>query len=227
MNALLVTTDSDEAAVLSVVLQRAGLVVSPVSRIDTVPSLMTQRPADLLLVADGEAVTAPWVRQFRNQSQIPLVLILDGGVPEREAVALFEAGADLIIVRPFGISLLLAQVRALLRRAAGLPYFALPSLKIGAVTLDPANRSVRVADGPSRHLTHLEFRLLYALMTHPGRVVPTDTLVESVWGYTGAGDRHLVRGLVSRLRSKIEPHPANPEYVLTVAGVGYTFGATQ
>jgi DNA-binding response OmpR family regulator len=227
MNALLVATDPDEAAVLSFVLRRAGLTVSPISQVEGAPLLLTERPADLLLVADGRQVTDAWVRQFRSQSQVPLVLILDASVPERESVTLLEAGADLIVVRPVGTSLLVAQVRALMRRAAGLPYFSLPSLQIGGVTLDPADRSVRVADRPSRQLTHLEFRLLYTLMTHPGRVVPSDALVEGVWGYTGAGDRHLVRGLVSRLRSKVEPDPSNPEYVLTVPGVGYRFEASE
>jgi two-component system KDP operon response regulator KdpE len=72
-------------------------------------------------------------------------------------------------------------------------------------------------------LTQLEFRLLYALMTHPGRIIPSENLVEYVWGYGGGGDASLVRGLVSRLRSKIEPDPSNPKYIVTEAGIGYFF----
>jgi DNA-binding response OmpR family regulator len=73
------------------------------------------------------------------------------------------------------------------------------------------------------HLTHLEFRLLYTLMTHAGQVIPTERIVENVWGYDGEGNRELVRGLVQRLRSKVEPDPRQPVYILTEAGIGYYF----
>ncbi len=63
--------------------------------------------------------------------------------------------------------------------------------------------------------------MLYTLMMHAGQVLPTETLVEHVWGYSGRGDRDLVRGLVKRLRSKVEPDPKNPIYIFTVPGVGY------
>jgi DNA-binding response OmpR family regulator len=74
-----------------------------------------------------------------------------------------------------------------------------------------------------KRLTQLEFRLLFTLMTHAGRVLPAETLVEYVWGYSGEGNRGLVRGLVQRLRSKVEPDPANPKYILTEPGLGYRF----
>ena len=95
-------------------------------------------------------------------------------------------------------------------------------MSVGDLTLDPGSRTVQVGGNPPRRLTHLEFRLLYTLMVHRDQVLPTETLIESVWGYTGEGNRELVRGLVSRLRAKIEPNPRTPRYVLTVPGVGYT-----
>jgi DNA-binding response OmpR family regulator len=60
-------------------------------------------------------------------------------------------------------------------------------------------------------------------MINRGQVLPTETIVERVWGYTGQGDRDLVRGLVSRLRIKLEADPHEPKYILTVPGIGYTF----
>jgi DNA-binding response OmpR family regulator len=69
----------------------------------------------------------------------------------------------------------------------------------------------------------LEFRLLFTLMTHAGRVIPAENLVEYVWGYTGEGNRSLVRGLIQRLRTKVEPNPSKPRYILTQPGVGYRF----
>jgi DNA-binding response OmpR family regulator len=119
--------------------------------------------------------------------------------------------------------LLIAQTRALLRRSGSVPLFSLPSLSLGGLTLDPATRTVEVSGHMSRRLTHLEFRLLYTLMINHGQVLPTDTIVERVWGYSGRGDRELVRGLISRLRTKVETDPRNPCYILTVPGVGYSF----
>jgi DNA-binding response OmpR family regulator len=82
---------------------------------------------------------------------------------------------------------------------------------------------VTLAEGEPKHLTQLEFRLLYALMTHAGQIMPAENIVEHVWGYSGEGNRGLVRGLVQRLRAKVEPDPRNPEYILTEPGVGYRF----
>jgi DNA-binding response OmpR family regulator len=96
-------------------------------------------------------------------------------------------------------------------------------LSLAGVMLDPAARTVQVEEGKARRLTHLEFRLLYTLMIHPGQILPTELIVERVWGYTGHGDRDLVRGLVSRLRAKVEPEPRTPHYIITVPGVGYAF----
>jgi DNA-binding response OmpR family regulator len=144
-------------------------------------------------------------------------------VDERLHFALLETGADLVVARPFSARLLIARVRALLRRAGSVPLFSLPTLNIAGLTLDPATRTVKVDDRPSKRLTHLEFRLLYTLMVHRGQVLPADTIVERVWGYSGRGDRELVRGLISRLRSKVEEDARHPSFILTVPGVGYSF----
>jgi two-component system alkaline phosphatase synthesis response regulator PhoP len=137
--------------------------------------------------------------------------------------ALLEAGADLVICRPFSARLLIAQVQALMRRAGTVPLFSLPTLSQAGLTLDAANRTVEVAGWRSRRLTHLEFRLIYTLMTHRGQVLPPEVIVERVWGYSGRGDKELVRGLVSRLRAKVEPEPKRPRFIHTVPGVGYAF----
>jgi DNA-binding response OmpR family regulator len=110
-----------------------------------------------------------------------------------------------------------------LRRSGGVPAFCLPSLDLGSIALDPSTRSVTLGDRPTVRLTQLEFRLLYTLMTHRGQVIPWEVIVERVWGYSGGGSRELVRGLVSRLRSKIEPDPSTPGFVHTIPGVGYIF----
>lgn len=222
MHSLLVAQDSDELAVLTVALQRAGLAVTSASALERILQTGPGKPVDMVVLAPKESPPVAQIRRFRAQTQVPL-LILVGRVEEAIQYELLEAGADLIVPRPYSAKLLIAQVRALLRRAGGIPFFALPTLSSADVTLDPATRAVELEGDEPRRLTHLEFRLLYTLMTNQGHVLSAETLVEHVWGYTGEGNRDLVRGLVSRLRAKVEPDPRTPTYIITVPGLGYSF----
>jgi len=222
MYALLIAEDPDEAAVLSLVLQRAGLAVTSSSSLERAMQSWAERPADIIMVALHRSEPLAQVQRVRAETEAALVLIAES-IEEHERCALLENGADLVIVRPFSARLLIARVRALLRRIGGLPVFSLPTLSLGGLTLDPATRTVQVEAQSPRRLTHLEFRLLYTLMIHRDQVLPPDAIVERVWGYSGEGDRDLVRGLISRLRAKVEVDPRNPQYILTVAGIGYSF----
>ena len=221
MYALLLAQDPDEKAVLSLVLQRAGLAVTTANDLERALRTWPKRPADLILLALSDDDPLADVRRIRAETTVPVALIVSQ-VGEETHYELLEAGADLVVPRPFSARLLIAQMRALLRRAGGVPLSSLPTLTLADLTLDPATRTVQVTGQPSRRLTHLEFRLLYTLMIHRGQVLPTETIVEQVWGYTGQGDKELVRGLVRRLRTKVEPDPGNPRYILTVPGIGYS-----
>jgi DNA-binding response OmpR family regulator len=222
MYALLIAQDSDEAALLSLVLQRAGLTVATAKDLMHAMQTWQERPTDLILLALHDLSPQDQVRLVRAEAQVPLITVVNP-VDEGLHFALLEMGVDLVVARPFSARLLIARVRALLRRAGGVPLFSLPTLSLGGLTLDPASRTVKVSDHPSKRLTHLEFRLLYTLMIHHGQVLPADSIVERVWGYSGRGDRELVRGLISRLRSKVEDDARQPSYILTVPGVGYSF----
>ena len=222
MYALLLAEDSDEAAILSLVLQRAGMTVTTAKQLKHAMQIWRERPTDLILVALSEPSPEDQVGLVRAEAQVPLITVVDP-VDERRHFALLEMGTDLVVMRPFSARLLIGQARALLRRAGSVPLFSLPTLNIAGLTLDPATRTVKVSNRPSKRLTHLEFRLLYTLMVHRGQVLPADTIVERVWGYSGRGDRELVRGLISRLRSKVEDDARQPSYILTVPGVGYSF----
>jgi DNA-binding response OmpR family regulator len=222
MYALLCAQDPDEAAILSLVLQRAGLFVSGASRLESAVKLTHEQPTKLVLLASRENAPTGQVRRLRSEAQAPLIVIVPQ-LSEETNIELLEAGADLVIMRPFSARLLIAQVRALLRQTEGVTVSGLPTLQIAHLTLDPATRSVQVNGDDPRRLTHLEFRLLYTLMVHRGQVMTAEVLVEHVWGYTGQGDRDLVRGLVRRLRAKVEPDPRQPCYVVTVPGIGYSF----
>jgi DNA-binding response OmpR family regulator len=166
------------------------------------------------------------VRQVRAETTVPLILITDP-IDEAFHYELLETGADIVLFRPFSSRLLIAQARAVLRRAGGVPLSTLPTMTFSGLSLDPATRTVQVVDQAPRRLTHLEFRLLYTLMTHRDQVLPTETIVEHVWGYSGEGDKDLVRGLVRRLRTKVEPEPSKPRYVVTVPGLGYSFNRPE
>lgn len=221
MYALLIAQNADERAVLSLALQRAGVAVTTGNDLERAMRSWFERPADLVLLAvDGDPVAQ--VRRIRTDTEVPIVAVMDGA-GEDVHYNLLESGADLVVSRPFSARLLIAQLRALLRRAGNVPLSSLPTLSLAGLTLDPAARTVQVDDHPARRLTHLEFRLLYTLMIHPGQILPSELIVERVWGYSGQGDKDLVRGLVSRLRAKVEPEPRSPRYIITLAGVGYAF----
>ncbi|HET9222765.1 MAG TPA: response regulator transcription factor, partial [Roseiflexaceae bacterium] len=117
---------------------------------------------------------------------------------------------------------LLARVRALLRRAE----IDRPApLAAGDLTLDVERQAVSVSGAAPVRLTSLEFRLLQYLLANAGHTIPAEKLTTHVWGYRGVGDRQLLKQLVHRLRQKIERNPAEPVYVVTVAGIGYMLQA--
>ena len=223
MQAILVTADSDERDILTFVLRHAGLAVSASIDLEQVTATWLERPADLIVVA-GDAVKglATDIAALRGATEVPLILLLDD-VSESAHVSLVRTGVDLVMKRPVSPLLLEAYAQSVLRRAGAAAAFAVPTLDLKEIALDPTTRSVRLADAVPRRLTQLEFRLLYLLMTHHGQVLPTDLIVERVWGYSGEGDRDLVRGLISRLRKKIEADADHPIYIQTVPGIGYLF----
>jgi DNA-binding response OmpR family regulator len=225
MYALLIAQNADEMAILSLGLQRAGLAVNTAN--DTARAVQTwpDRPADLILLAPGDDPFAH-IARFRAITAVPIAIVIDA-VSEDTHCKLLDAGADLVVVRPFSTRLLITRIRALMRRAGGVHLFSLPTLNLSGLTLDPATRSVQVVGQPPRRLTHLEFRLLYTLMIHRGQILSTENIVERVWGYSGRGDKELVRGLVRRLRAKVEPEPGAPRYILTIPGVGYSFASDR
>jgi DNA-binding response OmpR family regulator len=224
MQAMLFSPHIEEASVLNLLLQRIGFNVRTVHNLDQAIDAWPEQPADLILItlSDDLSNVIKHVQQVRLYTVIPICIICDP-ISESLQVELLEAGADIVILRPYGVRFLNAQIKALLRRSAGVPFFSLPMLTQKDVVLDPSLRTVKVGDNPAKRLTQLEFRLLYTLMINVGQIIPTDQIVEHVWGYSGEGNRELVRGLVQRLRSKVEPVPRKPEYILTEPGLGYYF----
>jgi DNA-binding response OmpR family regulator len=220
MYALLLAHNADESSILRLALQRAGFASRITTDLKQAIQEWSDQPADLVLLSFPETVPLSLACDLRAIAEVPFVIIANP-ITEEQHIGILEAGIDLVLFRPFSVRLLIAQLRGLLRRATGVPIFNLPSFTVGGLSLEPSIRTVQVREEPPKHLTRLEFRLLYTLMMHAGQVIPTETLVEHVWGYSGRGDRDLVRGLVKRLRAKVEPEPQKPVHILTIPGVGY------
>jgi len=220
LHALLICDHADETAILALMLQRAGLVVISGRDLERLlPRWAGQQPS-LALLAPHAGPLAEMVALVRSRSEAPVAVIAN--TADEEALSrLYEIGADAVVQRPYSARLLLMQLRALIRRSPSLAGPLLPILTVGELRLDPTTRSVQVQDRTARHLTQLEFRLLYTLMVHQGQTLPTATIVERVWGYDGEGSSQLVRQVVSRLRAKIEEDPRNPRSIITVPGMGY------
>ncbi len=224
MLALILCDEADETALLGLTAQRAGATVQSSPRLEHALHVLQQQQLDLIIVALRSGALVDTARRVRRDSAIPLAVIS----PSRDEDTLcrvYEAGADLVLTRPYSARLLIHQLRALMRRTAGTTLGPLPSLKAGELQLVPATRTVVVGQQSARRLTPLEFRLLYTLLTHPGQTIPTETLIERVWGYEGEGSVELLHGLVSRLRAKIESNTREPALILTVPGVGYVLAS--
>jgi len=223
VQAIVVSNDADEREILTFVLRHAGLAVAASGDLQRVLSNWLEHPADIILVAlDRHTRLVEDVADVRAVTAVPILIIMDAP-PEADLCAALQGGADLILARPVAGRVIASYVQVLVRRSGGVPLFVLPRLDLQDVALDPATRTIVVAGHEPRKLTQLEFRLLFVLMTNRGQVIPTDVIVERVWGYAGQGERELVRGLVSRLRHKMEPNPDQPRYIETVQGVGYRF----
>jgi len=173
--------------------------------------------ADLGL-PDGDGVDL--IRQVRTWSRVP-VIVLSARSDEDDKVRALDAGADDYIEKPFGVSELLARVRANMRRQQTLREGGeSSSVTIGDVEIDLAARVVKKA-GAVVHLTPIEFRLLGVLLANAGRVLTHRHLLREVWGPSHVEDNHYLRVFMANLRHKLESDPAQPKMLLTETGVGY------
>jgi DNA-binding response OmpR family regulator len=157
-------------------------------------------------------------RALRRLSTVPVIMVTARS-DTHDVVAGLEAGADDYVTKPFVAKELAARIRALLRRSRT-EEGASAVLSFGDVEVEPDAGVVR-RNGTEVHCTRTEFRLLCELATHPGKVLSREQLLERVWGYDYFGDGRLVDVHVRRLRTKIEPDPASPQFILTVRGMGY------
>ena len=161
------------------------------------------------------------LRHFRQQLNAPIIFVT-ARRRELDEILGLELGADDYITKPFEISVLLAHIKAVLRRA-DVPTVAatqMQSVTVGDLSLDPLAHTVTVAGQPLK-LAPREFDLLHALALRPGQVLSTQDLLSEVWGAEFIGQPQVVYVHIRWLREKIESKSEKPERILTVRGVGY------
>jgi two-component system KDP operon response regulator KdpE len=217
---LIVEDEPDIRGILRTLLKTAGYrVVETETAARAVVEAKSHRP-DLLLVdlglpdADGVKV----IRAVRGWSPVPIV-VLSARTMEAQKIEALDAGADDYVTKPFSAPELLARVRAALRRnVRGAEQ--VPNLQIGPIAIDLTRRQA-VGAGGDVHFTPLEYRVLESLARQSGMIVTQRQLINEAWGPDKAGDTRSLRVCIKNLRQKLEPDPAQPQYLLTEAGVGY------
>jgi len=164
-------------------------------------------------------------RRLREWSPIPIIMLSARG-DESDKVKCLDLGADDYITKPFGAGELIARVKAVLRRteaAASIP--TQPSFTSGDLQINFVKRQVTVA-GKEVKMTPTEYSLLQEFVLNAGKVLTHTYLLNKVWGPDYREEREYLHVFVRRLRAKLEPDPTNPEYIMTLPGVGYQFKHT-
>ncbi|MFJ7751052.1 response regulator [Arthrobacter sp. NPDC097144] len=160
------------------------------------------------------------IEAVRGWSHAP-ILVISGRTDSADKVRALDLGADDYVTKPFSTEELMARIRALTRRAQAAPEQS--EVVFGDVRVDLAAKAVaRVSDGSAIRLTPTEWRLLEALLQHPGRLITQPALLTDVWG-PGTTDTGYLRLYMAQLRRKLEVDPAAPVHLLTEHGMGYRF----
>lgn len=203
-------------------LEQAGYRVSTAASAEDALALARRDPPALVLLDIGlpgmDGLDA--LRRFRQEFAAPVIFVTARRRELDEVVGL-ELGADDYVTKPFDLDVLLAHIKAVLRRTAP-PPAAPPATPLicGDLVIDPAAHTVTVGGRPVE-LTPREFDLLLALAQEADRVIPTETLLTRVWGAEYVGEPQVIYVHIRWLREKLEVDSQHPQRIVTVRGVGY------
>ena len=189
-------------------------------------SLFFSHGPDLVLLdlglpdMDGLEILA----QLRGLPRETPVIIISARDREAEKVRALDMGADDYVVKPFGVSELLARIRSALRRADRLKLsqgIQRSSYQIKDLTVDLARHQVLLG-GEEIHFTQNEFKIIELLAIHAGKVLTYDVILEHIWGpYGGSGSNQILRVNMANIRRKLGENPSEPRYIHTELGIGY------
>lgn len=185
-------------------------------------AMLVAQPIDLLILdlglpdMDGQEV----IKALRKWSQIPII-VLSVRSSEEEKVQALDAGANDYVTKPFGISELMARVRALLRINDS-TVTSSSKREVNGLFMDLAEYQVKL-DNQLLHLSRKEFELLRLLTEQPGHILTHRYLTQAIWGESFVDETHYLRVLVRQLRHKLGEKTIQPRFIETVQGVGYRF----
>lgn len=220
---LLVDDDDLLRRSLAFNLEKAGYRVSTAATAEDALSHARREPPDLILLDIGlpgmDGLEA--LRHFRASSAVPIVFLTARRRGLDQVLGL-ELGADDYVVKPFDLDVLLARLKAVLRRTADSTPGAVEAapLTVGDLTIDPLAHTVLLTGRPI-DLSPREFDLLYVLAQDAGHVVSTENLLARVWGAEYDGEPQVVYVHIRWLREKLEDDPGQPRRIITVRSVGY------
>ncbi len=219
---LLVDDDALMRRSLAFNLEQAGFRASTAANAEDALILARQSPPSLVLLDIGlpgmDGLDA--IKHFKEQFRVPVIFVTARRRNMDEVVGL-ELGADDYITKPFDVDVLIARIKAVLRRNEFAPEpTPAMTLKVDDLSLDTAAHTVTLA-GRNVSLSPKEFSLLQVLASEPNRVRSVDELLTSVWGAEFVGQPQVVYVHVRWLREKLEADPEHPKRIITVRGVGY------
>ncbi|MDO3703911.1 response regulator transcription factor [Micromonospora sp. C28SCA-DRY-2] len=225
MSRVLVVEDEESFSdALSYMLRKEGFEVSVAATGPTALTEFDRTGADIVLLdlMLPEMSGTEVCRQLRQRSHVPIIMVTARD-SEIDKVVGLEIGADDYVTKPYSPRELVARIRAVLRRqSAEVAESGAPTLAAGPVRMD-IERHVVTVDGAPVQLPLKEFELLELLLRNAGRVLTRGQLIDRVWGADYVGDTKTLDVHVKRLRSKIEPEPSAPRFIVTVRGLGYKF----
>ena len=161
--------------------------------------------------------------EFKELSPNTPIIVVSARDRESEKVRALDMGADDYITKPFGVSELLARIRATLRHADRLLQAednARESYQVGDLLVDIRRHQVFIS-GSEIHFTQNEFKILELLCLHAGKVLTYDFIIDHVWGPYGGSSNQILRVHMANIRRKLKENPSEPKYILTVLGIGY------
>jgi len=208
---------------LSLRLEQVGYRTSTAANAEDALAFARRDEPDLILLDVGlpgmDGLEA--LRHIQKDMDVPVIFVT-ARRRELDEILGLELGADEYITKPFNPDILLARVKAVLRRSGRQSDSPASNavLEVGDLVIDPAAHTVVVA-GKSIELTAREFALLHALAQEAGRVLSIDDLLARVWGAEFFGEPQVVYVHVRWLREKIEEDPQKPKRIINVRGVGY------